>query len=99
MEFVDHCCFCPLPECSAESFFDFIPVGIEGSEGLKVLAVAPVLLIANGMLPSSTPNWRPFFLLVCWRLQLALFLLTWLCGMENVTCFPSVSIQLVRGEN
>ncbi len=34
---------------------DQIPVGTEGSEGLKALTVAPVLLMANGMLPSSTP--------------------------------------------
>ena len=32
-------------------FFDFIPVGIDGSKGLKALTVAPVLLIAYGMLP------------------------------------------------
>jgi hypothetical protein len=34
---------------------DQIPVHTEGSVGLKALAVAPVLLMANGMLPLSTP--------------------------------------------
>ena len=80
-----------------KDLFEFIPVGIDGSKGVKALAVAPVLLIANGMLPLSNPNWRLFLLLVCCCLHLTLFLLTWLCGRENVICLPSVSIWLVRG--
>jgi len=97
VEFVDHCCVCLLPKCSSKVLFDFIPVGIDGSEGLKALAVVPVLLIANSMLPSSTPYWRLFFLIVCCLLRLALFLLAWLRGREKVTCLPSMSIWLVRG--
>ena len=46
------------PNALSKVLFDYIPVGIDGSEGVKALAVAPVLLIADGMLPSSTPNWR-----------------------------------------
>ena len=52
------------PNAPPKVLFDFIPDGIDGSKGLKALAVAPVLLIADGMLPSSTPTWRLFFLLV-----------------------------------
>ena len=61
------------PNAPPKVLFDFIPVGIDGSKGVKALAVAPVLLIADGMLPASTPNGRLFFLLVCCRLQLELF--------------------------
>ena len=64
------------PNAPPKVLFYFIPVGIDGYEGLKALAVAPVLLIADGMLPSSTPNWRQFLLLVCCRPHLALFLST-----------------------
>ena len=53
------------PNTPPKVLFDFIPVGIDGSEGLNALAVAPVSLIANGMLPSSKPNLRLFSLLVC----------------------------------
>ena len=62
------------PNALPKVLFDFIPVGIDGSKGVKALAVAPVLLIADGMLPSRTYNWRLFFLLVFWRLHLALLL-------------------------
>ncbi len=33
---------------------DRIPVAIVGSDGVKALAVVPVLLMADGILPSST---------------------------------------------
>jgi hypothetical protein len=33
---------------------DRIPIAIVGSDGVKALAVAPVLLMAYGILPSST---------------------------------------------
>ena len=85
------------PNALPKVLFDFIPVGIDGSEGLKALAVAPVLLIADGMLPSSTPNRKLIFLLVCCCLQLALFLSTWLCGRVNVTCLSSYSAWLDSG--
>ena len=85
------------PNTPPNVLFDFIPVGSDGSKGLKVLAATPVSLIADGMLPSSTPNWRIFLLLVCCRLHSPMFLSTWLCGRENVTCLTSVSIWLVRG--
>ena len=77
--------------------FEFIPVGIDRSKVLKALAVAHVLLIADGMLPLSTPNRRLFLLLFCCRLYLAMFLSTWLRGRENVTCLSCMSILLVRG--
>ena len=85
------------PNAPPKVLFDFIPVGIDGSEGLKALAVAPVLLIANGMLPLSTPNRRLFFLLVCCRLHFALFFSRWLCGRENVTYLSSSSTWLASG--
>ena len=44
-----------LPNALPNVAVDQIPVGTEGSESLKVFAVAPVLLMADGMLPSSTP--------------------------------------------
>jgi hypothetical protein len=44
-----------LPNALPKVAVDQILVGTEGSEGLKVLAVAPVLLMADGMLPSNTP--------------------------------------------
>ena len=56
------------PNAPPQVLFDFIPVCIDGSEGLKALTVASVSLIADGILPSSSPNQRLFFLLVCWRL-------------------------------
>ena len=61
------------PNAPPKVLFDFIPVGIDGSKGFKALDVAPLLLIAYGMLPSSTPHQRLFFLLVCCCLHLALF--------------------------
>ena len=82
------------PNALLKVFFDFIPVGIDGSEGLKALTVAPVLLIADGMLPLSTPVWILFFLLVCWCLHSELFLLTWLCGRVNGTCLSTSSTWL-----
>ncbi len=54
----------------------------EGSEGLKVLAVALVLLMADGMLPSSTPVCGLLFVL-CLCLHLVLSLSVWLLGTEN----------------
>jgi hypothetical protein len=44
-----------LPNAPPKVAVDQIPIVTVGSEGLKALAVAPVLLMANGMLPSSTP--------------------------------------------
>ena len=77
------------PNAPPKVLVDFILVGIDESEGVKALAAAPVSLIADGMLPLSTPNWRLFLLLVCCRLHLALFLSTWLCGRVNFTCLSS----------
>jgi hypothetical protein len=63
-----------------------IPVGTEGSEGLKALAAAPVSLMADGMLPSSTPVCVLLFVLhLC--LHLVLYLSVWLLGRENEMCF------------
>ncbi len=44
-----------LPNAPPKVAVDQTPVGTEGLEGLKALAVAPVSLMADGMLPSSTP--------------------------------------------
>ena len=44
-----------LPNAPPKVAVDQIPVGTEGSKGLKALAVAPVLLMANEVLPLSTP--------------------------------------------
>ena len=49
------------PNAPPKKLFDCIPVCYVGSKGLKALSVAPVSLISNGVLPSSTPNWRHFF--------------------------------------
>ncbi len=61
---------------------DRIPIGSEGSEGLKALAVAPVSLMVDGMLPSSTPVHVLLFVLRL-RLHLVLSLSVWLLGREN----------------
>ena len=89
--------FSCYPYAPPKVLFDFIPVGIDESKGVKALAVAPVLLIADGMLPSSTPNCRIFFLLVCCCLQLALFFSTWSCEREDVTCLSSSLTWLASG--
>ena len=44
-----------LPNAPPKVAVDQIPVGTEVSKNLTVLAVALVLLMADGMLPSSTP--------------------------------------------
>jgi hypothetical protein len=43
-----------LPNAPPKVAVDRIPVAIVGSDGLKALAVAPVLLMADGILPLST---------------------------------------------
>jgi hypothetical protein len=43
-----------LPNAPPKVAFDHIPVAIVVSDGLKALAVAPVLLMADGILPLST---------------------------------------------
>jgi hypothetical protein len=43
-----------LPNAPPKVSADHIPVGIVGSGGLKALAVAPVSLMADGILPLST---------------------------------------------
>ena len=86
-----------FPTAPPKVLFDFIPVGIDGSKGLKALALFPVLLIADGMLPLRTPDCRLFFLLVCCPSHLVLFLLTWLCGRENDTCLSSSLTWLASG--
>ena len=42
------------PNAPPKVDFDFTPVGIDGSSGVNALAVAPVSLTADGMLPSRT---------------------------------------------
>ena len=59
---------------------DFTPVGIDGSVGVKALAVAPVSLTADGMLPLRTPDLVFFFFLVCCRFQCALALVLTIVG-------------------
>ncbi len=71
-----------LPNAPQDVSVDQISVGTEGSEGLKVLAVAPVLLIANGMLPSSTPVWVLLFVLQL-HLHSVLSISLWFLGREN----------------
>ncbi len=43
-----------LPNASPKVAVDHIPVAIVGSDGLKALVVAPVSLMADGILPLST---------------------------------------------
>ncbi len=45
-----------LPNTPPKVTVDRIPVAIVGSDGVKALAVAPVLLMADGILPLSTLN-------------------------------------------
>ena len=87
------------PKAQPKVLFDFIPVCTIGSEGLNALAVAPVSLIADGMLPLSTPNWRPLFFLVCCRLHSLLFVLLWSCGRRNVTCLSGFLTCLQGGDS
>jgi hypothetical protein len=54
----------------------------EGSKGLEALAIAPVSLMANGMLPSSTPVCVLSFVLQL-HLHLVLSLSMWLLEREN----------------
>ena len=42
------------PNAPPKVAVDHIPIAIVGSDGLKALAVAPVLLMADGILPLST---------------------------------------------
>jgi hypothetical protein len=71
-----------LPNAQQKVAVDQIPVGTEESEGLKALAVALVLLMADGMLPSSTPVHVLLFVL-CLGLHLVLSLSVWLLGRKN----------------
>jgi hypothetical protein len=75
-----------LPNALPKVAVDQIPIGTEGSEGLKALAVAPVLVMPNGMLPLSTPAHVLLFVL-CFHLHLMLSLSVWLLGRENEICF------------
>jgi hypothetical protein len=43
-----------LPNAPPKVAVDRIPIAIVGSDGVKALAVAPVLLMADGILPWST---------------------------------------------
>jgi hypothetical protein len=43
-----------LPNAPPKVTVDRIPVAIVGSDSVKALAVVPVLLMADGILPSST---------------------------------------------
>jgi hypothetical protein len=43
-----------LPNAPPKVAVDRIPVAIVVSDGVKALSVAPVLLMADGILPSST---------------------------------------------
>ncbi len=43
-----------LPNALPKVAVDRIPVAIVGSDGVKALAVVPVLLMADGILPLST---------------------------------------------
>ena len=45
-----------LPLGSWNTFVDGIPVRLKGSPGLPAVEVAPVSLMADGMVPSSTPR-------------------------------------------
>ncbi len=42
------------PNAPPKVAVDRIPVAIVGSDGVKALALVPVLLMADGILPSST---------------------------------------------
>ncbi len=81
------CCCCGLlAKCSAKGCCWLNPVGTEGSKGLKALAVAPVLLMTDGILPSSTAVHVLLFV-QCLHLHLVLSLSVWLLGRENEMCF------------
>ncbi len=56
VEFVYCCCSGLVPNAPPKIAVDRITVAIVGSDGVKALAVAPVLLMADGILPSSTPS-------------------------------------------
>jgi hypothetical protein len=71
-----------LPNALQKVVVDQIPVGLEGSNDLKALAVALVSLMADGMLLSSTAVCVLLFVL-CLRLHLVLSLSMWLLRREN----------------
>jgi hypothetical protein len=71
-----------LPNAQQKVAVDQIPVGTEESKGLKALAVAPVMLMADVMLPLSTPVHVLLFVLRL-GLHLVLSLSVWLLGREN----------------
>jgi hypothetical protein len=79
-----------LPNAPPKVAVDQIPNGTEGPEGLKALAVAPVWLMADGMLPSSTPVCVLLFVLHL-RLHSMLSLSVWLLGRENEMALRSWS--------
>ena len=64
---------------------DRVPVGnFGGSDGSNALAVAPVLLAAEGILLLRTPICRLFCAIFdVFFLHLSLFLSTWSCGSVN----------------
>jgi hypothetical protein len=85
------------PNAPPKVAVDHIPVAIVGSDGLKALALATVLLMADGILPLSTLSLWSFILCVSFCLQLALFMSVWFGGRANVTCLSSSSTGLARG--
>jgi hypothetical protein len=70
------------PNAPPKVAIDQISIGTDGSEGLKALAVAPVLLMANWMQSSRTPV-RLLLFVLCLRLHLVLSLFVWMLGREN----------------
>ena len=95
LQLVNCCCFRDVAKAPAKLVFDCMPVGIVGSDGFIALAVAPVSLAADGMLPSRTPLSSLSFrscrsLLVGFShcpLHSVLFLWAWLAGREKCTRF------------
>ena len=73
-----------MPKDPPKIAADGIPVAIVGSDGVKAFAVAPVPLMADGILSSSTPSLWSFILRVSFCLQFALFLSVWFGGRVNV---------------
>ena len=61
---VDCGCFCNVTNCTSKLLVDCVLVGIVGSDGLNALAVTPVLLAVEGILPLRTPIRRLFFALL-----------------------------------
>ena len=66
-----------LPNAPPKVAVDFILVGTVVSVGVNALAIYPVSLTADGMLPSRTPARVLSFCAACCCLHLALFLSLW----------------------